>query len=549
VAVDAEYVADEDVVAGCQQSQTSSGSLGSEDVSRINEVVAEQLEASKAMTATPEDGVSSTAEGGGPTRSLESGSGGLARMSTNRSSSFSWDGEKNKAFFYWSYVDVSYHVADTVAKRLSTSVQMDLAIESLLGYAELGFPWEIRHSVALRSLWGTCLSLAVVAVGFGSWQMHDPILHPDRWWECMIQCGLVWAFVNAAAITTTGSWFITAEDNALIVKPFLILGTVCSSSLFVLWMAFYTLWTLLLQLPYPMPWHGILSGVGAFAITVGMSLYIFPSHWRRESDFYHRVKWQVAFFFIVECLVVIYFGFMLLVAIMPRSWQWTIAPLMIVIRELGSRCSSYAARKAAGKSHSSVDLINQSIVLSIHGIFLAVCVGSLTELSTTLVLLFADFAFNLYLATKVVRLAGSNDVPRRTAQSQALLSMVLSETMELILPLAYLACFLIVYYGPSGHVVGNVRSNHWHYTAVVDPLHASFAILWLAALDLSSLVISQVVLWKTAKISCWRVFLLIWNEHGVVLAIHHVWMMEVLFCAVAIGCAFDVTFEFAWIYR
>ena len=53
-----------------------------------------------------------------------------------------------------------------------------------------------RCTVPLKNLmWslvGTVLGMIAVFIGFVLWPTENVFLHPDHWYECMLQCGIVW---------------------------------------------------------------------------------------------------------------------------------------------------------------------------------------------------------------------------------------------------------------------------------------------------------------------------------------------------------------------
>ena len=53
----------------------------------------------------------------------------------------------------------------------------------------------------------------------------------------------------------------------------------------------------------------------------------------------------------------------------------------------------------------------------------------------------------------------------RMACAEALKILVLCETLEFIMPLGYMACFVVAYYGPNADVLGNVKNDYWQYVA------------------------------------------------------------------------------------
>ena len=53
-----------------------------------------------------------------------------------------------------------------------------------------------------RGLWGligSLLGICAVFVGFVLWPTENVFLHPEHWYECMLQCGIVWMgkFIHA----------------------------------------------------------------------------------------------------------------------------------------------------------------------------------------------------------------------------------------------------------------------------------------------------------------------------------------------------------------
>ena len=48
------------------------------------------------------------------------------------------------------------------------------------------------------------------------------------------------------------------------------------------------------------------------------------------------------------------------------------------------------------------------------------------------------------------------------------MKLVLAEIVEGLVPLAYAIGFAMAYYGPNGHLVGNVLTDMWAYEKVED---------------------------------------------------------------------------------
>ena len=68
----------------------------------------------------------------------------------------------------------------------------------------------LRNSctVPLKNLmWGlvgTVLGMIAVFIGFVLWPTENVFLHPDHWYECMLQCGIVWVGELESILQTPG---------------------------------------------------------------------------------------------------------------------------------------------------------------------------------------------------------------------------------------------------------------------------------------------------------------------------------------------------------
>ena len=78
----------------------------------------------------------------------------------------------------------------------------EMEMESIVMKRKCSVPW-------YKALWGivgTVLGMVAVFIGFVLWPTENVFLHPDHWYECMLQCGIVWvgkylSFVNLMILT------------------------------------------------------------------------------------------------------------------------------------------------------------------------------------------------------------------------------------------------------------------------------------------------------------------------------------------------------------
>ena len=75
--------------------------------------------------------------------------------------------------------------------------------------------------------------------------------------------------------------------------------------------------------------------------------------------------------------------------------------------------------------------------------------------------------------------------------------LILTERIETIIPMAYLALMLMAYYGPNAEILGSVKLTIWHYrSSITDISEFVTNLSLLLVIDGSSLVINGILLWK-----------------------------------------------------
>jgi len=113
-------------------------------------------------------------------------------------------------------------------------------------------------------------------------------------------------------------------------------------------------------------------------------------------------------------------------------------------------------------------------------------------------------------------------------------SLVICLVLELILPLSYLACFLLAYMGPNASVLGNIGNSYWHYEAEGDAFDAVINLFFFLILDALTIPFTMVFFKCVADVN----FIIMYGY----LMIHN-------FCVIIVACAMDLTFNFNWIFE
>ena len=112
----------------------------------------------------------------------------------------------------------------------------------------------------------------------------------------------------------------------------------------------------------------------------------------------------------------------------------------------------------------------------------------------------------MYLVCKAIRL--DKRVCTLEKETKEILSLkekliaelVLNETIEMIVPLAYIGSFLMAYYGPNSEILGDIGCTIWQYEKV-DGLHSLIGVMGMAAVDFGSVILAGGLFWICCRIN------------------------------------------------
>ena len=77
----------------------------------------------------------------------------------------------------------------------------------------------------------------------------------------------------------------------------------------------------------------------------------------------------------------------------------------------------------------------------------------------------------------------------------------------------------MAYYGPNGHLLGNVKNRNWHFTAV-DDASSTFTVMFLLfSTDLISLVLNSTIVWTCCKIDLLKEFCAVLQKYWYIMAV------------------------------
>ena len=103
--------------------------------------------------------------------------------------------------------------------------------------------------------------------------------------------------------------------------------------------------------------------------------------------------------------------------------------------------------------------------------------------------------------------------------------LILTERIETLVPLIYIICFGITYYGPNVEILGTVKLDLWYFKPVIDIGNYMKNLFILFVVDFMSLVINGIILQTTCNIKIFKMFQNIQREFWLVMAVQQGWSL------------------------
>ena len=353
--------------------------------------------------------------------------------------------------------------------------------------------------------------------------------------------GVCSAFLLANTAAWTGLRFIFRW------KFFFRIYLIGSVTMMSFWCFCYIFWTKVLHLNYPVPLIGALNSLVGFLSNIVALWFCFPKDWRNIPKIQHKLFYLTSSQLLVIFLSFEYWIFSWCFHIIPWSYQWTLGVILPITREIGGGLLTKISSKAGAKDSNLV--VSTSISMTFHTLFLSVCIADSATNQTIILLLLIDFLIKVGIVFKIYQLKRDHDEQNVNKICELVQILVLTELFEIIIPLGYVLCLLAAYFGPNAHLLGNIKNSYWQFHQLSNIEISFINLLLLIAIDSVYFSVSFIVLYYVSNINIFKVLLYLLDEYGIIFAIHQAFLLEYLFCTIAIACAFDFTLEFNWIHE
>ena len=357
----------------------------------------------------------------------------------------------------------------------------------------------VRHICHVILCISSFLSLTLVAY-------HDVVRFPEYWHENIFH----WIFGGLPCYIgqVITRFTMVFKDHALM-SVMTIFQTYSSSALVFVasHCILHLIWSEYLEFNSPMPFVLYIDGYFSSLAFWIVIWYKFPADIRgniplrnKRTAYYGFELWGCSLPLQILVLLKIF-------STLTQDLQW-ITAIMIAIQKA---MNTYVMERFICNAVESDNILNAKGITTIQAattykIAVVILIGSKANSVTGYCILGATFLLNMCICLKVMRLHRqsvedeSNIENLQSRKNELLVKLMLNEIVESLIPIIFVFAFIVAYYGPNAKIIGNIQNDYWHFETVDEIKPYITGILYMAIVDLSSVVISLHLLWGFCRI-------------------------------------------------
>ena len=203
------------------------------------------------------------------------------------------------------------------------------------------------------------------------------------------------------------------------------------------------------------------------------------------------------------------------------TWQWILPALLIPVREIHMWIQFKLSVKATDVKDTSIPIINSFEVNCAHCVFLSTVLGADISNTAAWTIVVIDLFLNVYLTARITWIKNGEHFNRRMEKVESMLvSLVLNELVEALVPVTFCICLLLSYYGPNAELMCNIKSSHFHCIPIenIGKYVEKLGFFFLA--DIISLITTGLFLWFFARINIYQAYVCLQKEFGTIMTLN-----------------------------
>ena len=299
-------------------------------------------------------------------------------------------------------------------------------------------------------------------------------------------------------------------------KPFISRCLIIIVCLFVTNALCYFVWTIWMKQNYPMPLNDFVCATISHFIMQGTLWFHLPAGYDRKT------KRKTFCYFLLSQLYISFcfweylcMGYVL--SNICSDYQWILAIIFALIRELNQGILSRICGRISTGNEQWIRISAWHYMAAVNAFYLTVAISSVATNATSFLILAIDFSLNIYISLQIIWKFRKNNHQMDDEIELLLNELVMNEKLEAVIPIGYGITYLMAYYGPNKHILGDIENLSVEKTIRMTGL--------LFLLDSSSMVLSALLIWFLCKINLFHVYLSSQKETWLIIASHEAYLL------------------------
>ena len=335
--------------------------------------------------------------------------------------------------------------------------------------------------------------------------VHNIVIHPEFWYE-QILTFTPFTLFSAIFIAVRASIVFESYDKELSKKIFYLwFPATIFANLFVY--LFHFVWTTILGFIEPMPFR-------CFPMLTTFQTFLLVRFWQSLSTDQNLgttfPKRRIGF----TCYLLWsnFLGYQMvamskLFKMIPLDFQCTAGFAILLVKELNDRViGKILSKTASNEKMSDVQLVGKIDSTVRFSYWIAIFMATTATETTGYVMLGINFVVNLALCFKIMKLKRKTELSELDMENEseikdAVRELIFNETIELLVPISFIASYLIAFYGPNHDILVSVGCDYWTFGKVEDLHSFLMPVLIMAIIDCGSGVLSEILLLKFSHLN------------------------------------------------
>ena len=367
-----------------------------------------------------------------------------------------------------------------------------------------------HHFSYLDGLYGLLDLIIITASSFTVTllPMHNAITTPEFWYEIIFSSSSFAFFFPASCGI--------GANTAL--NPFKKRLWMVIIDLFIVYMVSFALGFSLIHLLWsvihgyfePFPWRFALLTYPVNMVVLTRIWTLIPKEKRRDPVFRQKCLMYILYICWIQFISIQLWGMMLALAMVSPDIQWLIGMSVPLTKEINDYILDKLIIRASISENLAAAQDMTKIVNNLtYSCWFAILATTAT-MATNFLILGIYFAINMALCLKIIRLnkkISTNDgnlEKEKSLKEEAIKELIFNETIENMIPIAFIGSFATAYYGPNKYNLGMAGCSIWTFQKVEDFFIYIIPVVEMSLIDSTSLFVAGVSLWWFCKINIFK---------------------------------------------